>query len=130
MLDEDVSNRQLLILEHHGDIVRPARDAQDHEIFDHVISTWQSPIIITTLVQLLNTIFSDNKAALTRMHQLAESIIIIDEFQSTPLRILTPFALALNFLARYMGTTVVLATATQLPLDQEMARNLSIKWGN
>ncbi|MGI6077714.1 MAG: CRISPR-associated helicase Cas3' [Fastidiosipilaceae bacterium] len=120
LLDEDVSNRQLLILEHHGDIVRPARDAQDHEIFDHVISTWQSPIIITTLVQLLNTIFSDNKAALTRMHQLAESIIIIDEFQSTPLRILTPFALALNFLARYMGTTVVLATATQLPLDQEI----------
>ena len=62
LLDEDVSNRQLLILEHHGDIVRPARDAQDHEIFDHVISTWQSPII-TTLVQLLNTIFQ-----ITRRH--------------------------------------------------------------
>ena len=54
----------------------------------------QAPIVITTLVQLLNTCFSGRTSAIRRFHALCRSVIVIDEVQTVPSKMLTLFNLA------------------------------------
>lgn len=71
------------------------------------------PVIVTTVVQLFESLFSNKPPALRKVHRLAGSIIVLDEVQSLPDRLLLPILSALRHLAAYFGTTVVLCTATQ-----------------
>ncbi|MBQ5988713.1 MAG: CRISPR-associated helicase Cas3' [Oscillospiraceae bacterium] len=72
-----------------------------------------NPVIATTMVQLLNSLFKGKMSSVRRFHRLAGSVLIIDEVQSLPLRCVMIFNLAMNFLAYICGATVVLCTATQ-----------------
>ena len=76
-------------------------------------ATWESPIIVSTLVQLLNTLFSGRGSCIRRFHSLSGSIIVIDEVQTVPSHLLTLFHLALGFLSEVCGATVLLCSATQ-----------------
>lgn len=75
--------------------------------------SWNSPVVITTLVQFLNTLFSGKTASVRRFHSLANSVIVIDEVQTVPLKTLSLFNSAVNFLSEICNTTVVLCSATQ-----------------
>ena len=96
-----------LILEHHSNVIR-----EDGEL-DYLTETWSAPIIITTLVQFLNTLFDGSTGSIRRFHALSESVIILDEIQSLPPNMLTLFNLTMNFLTEVCGATVVLCSATQ-----------------
>ena len=72
-----------------------------------------SPVIATTMVQLLNALFSGKSSAVRRMHRLSNAVIIIDEIQSLPLKCVYMFNLAVNFLTHICGSTVILCSATQ-----------------
>ncbi|MBD5133684.1 MAG: CRISPR-associated helicase Cas3' [Clostridiales bacterium] len=102
-----------LILEHHSNLIQTAEVDQQLDEQELLTETWESPIIITTLVQVLNTLFSGKTTAIRRFHSLCGSIIIIDEVQTVPSKILSLFSLAINFLSEICGTTVVLCSATQ-----------------
>lgn len=107
-----------LILEHHSNLVHPQEDGQQLDEREFLAETWEAPIIITTLVQLLNTLFSGKAAAIRRFHALCGSVIVIDEVQTVPSKMLTLFSLAVNFLAEICGATVVLCSATQPCMEQ------------
>lgn len=104
------------VLEHHSNVL-------DEEAFDDYsyekekrklcIESWNSPIIITTLVQFLYTLFKSKTSSIRRMHALSNSIIIIDEVQSIPVKMLSLFNLACNFLTKVCGVTLLLCSATQ-----------------
>ena len=79
---------------------------------------WDKQIICTTMVQFFDTLFSSRTEALRRMHRFADSIIIIDEVQSIPIRCVYLFNLAMNFLSNFMGCTIVLCSATQPTFEQ------------
>ncbi len=100
-----------VFLEHHCNV------ENDSEIYELMTQTWDSPFIATTMVQFLNALFSHKTSAIRRMHALSNSIIIIDEVQSLPVKCLTLFNLALNFLAKFCDATVILCSATQPALD-------------
>jgi CRISPR-associated endonuclease/helicase Cas3 len=74
---------------------------------------WDAPVVFTTSVQFLETLFSGGTRSARRMHQLARSVIIFDEIQTLPVRTVHMFCNVLNFLAEQCGTTAVLCTATQ-----------------
>lgn len=108
------------ILEHHSNIVDAgeAKDEQKREELDKdkrelLTETWDAPVIISTLVQLLYILFSDKTTAIRRMQSLCNSVIVIDEIQSLPLKFSQIFATQLNFLAEFCGATIVLCSATQ-----------------
>lgn len=108
-----------MILEHHSNIVRSEEGdegALDHNEF--LAESWNAPIIITTLVQLLNTLFQGRNSSVRRMHALCNSVIVIDEVQTVPQNMLTLFNLAVNFLAEVCKATVVLCSATQPCLEE------------
>lgn len=102
-----------LILEHHSNVICNTDRAEILDQMALLEDSWQSPIIITTLVQLLNTLFSGKTSCIRRFQSLCDSIIIIDEVQTVPSKMLTLFNLAVNFLSDICGATVVLCSATQ-----------------
>lgn len=101
------------VLEHHSDLLRDETDGEEISRTELLQENWEAQIIITTLVQLLNTLFSGKMAAVRRFHCLCESVIIIDEVQSLPPKMLSMFNIAVNFLVKCCGATVLLCSATQ-----------------
>lgn len=110
------------VTEHHSNVVRVPDTTEKLkgrlDPYELQTETWQSPILITTLVQLLNTLFSGKTTAIRRMNALSESVIIIDEVQSLPKRTMHLFTMAMNFLAYGCGATVVLSSATTPCFDE------------
>lgn len=109
-----------LILEHHSNVVRQSPEAGPDELDPRELlaENWNAPIIITTLVQLLNTLFDGRTTCIRRFQALCNCVLVIDEVQTVPPRMLTLFNLAINFLADFCGATVVLCSATQPCLEE------------
>ena len=107
-----------IILEHHSNIVTEEFGGEDDGEREALIESWDSPIIITTLVQFLNTLFSGKTSSIRRFHSLVDSIIVIDEVQTVPLKLLSLFNLAMNFLSEVCNATVILCSATQPELAE------------
>ena len=106
-----------MILEHHSNLVHVDREREELQRMELLTETWDAPIIITTLVQLLNTLFAGETSSIRRLHSLVDSIIVIDEVQTVPLRMLTLFNMAIRFLSGVCRTTIILCSATQPALE-------------
>ncbi|VAW78745.1 CRISPR-associated helicase Cas3 [hydrothermal vent metagenome] len=83
-----------------------------------VSENWDAPIVMTTMVQFLEVLFSGGTRGARKMHQLANSVLIFDEIQTLPINCTHLFCNALNFLTNFCNTTAVLCTATQPLLDR------------
>lgn len=115
----DYIGNEELILEHHSNIV----ETDENDELDKrelLIESWNVPIIITTMVQLLNTLFAGKTSNIRRMQALCNSIIVIDEVQTVPDKMLSLFNLALNFLAKICNATIILCSATQPCFEKTM----------
>lgn len=109
-------------LEHHSNIVAQIDDENEYNAYQLSAERWDKPVIATTMVQFLNTLFSGKTSSVRRMHRFSEAVIIVDEAQSVPLRCTNLFALAVNFLTKVCGSTVVLCSATQPTFEQNNHR--------
>ncbi len=107
-----------IILEHHSNVINTVKNADELDSSELLTDTWDSPIIITTLVQLLNTMFDGRTTCIRRFHALADSVIVIDEVQTVPNKMLSLFNLTVTFLSQICGTTIVLCSATQPCLEK------------
>lgn len=104
----------LWVLEHHSNL-EPESQTWRSKL---VSGNWDSPIVLTTMVQFLETCFSGGTRSVRRLHQLANSVIIFDEIQTLPIKCVHLFCNALNFLSMHCGTTALLCTATQPLLNK------------
>lgn len=112
-----------LVFEHHSNIQHPIFDDDEDQIHYTIKQanreeTWEMPIIFTTAVQFLNTLLKNKSKYNRRLHNLMNSVIIVDELQSLPQHTIHLFNEAANFLTHIGNTSVVLCTATQPTLDQ------------
>ena len=101
-----------VILEHHSNLI-----PDDTEKYKDLTQNWNAPIVLTSAVQFLNALFSAKSGSIRRMHSLTNSVIIVDEVQSIPIRCTALFNLATNFLAYICGSSIVLCSATQPPFE-------------
>lgn len=109
------------ILEHHSNIVFDDVEGESkfqYYRYKRLTENWDCPIVITTFVQFLNTLFSDSTQSVRRFHNLADSVIIVDEIQSLPINMIFMFNLAMNYFSCINNTTVILCSATQPVLDK------------
>lgn len=105
------------ILEHHSNLIisENQEEAQAHRL---LTDRWDSPIIITTMVQFLESIYSSKSSDLRKFHNMANAVFIFDEVQSLPLKCTYLFNEAVNYLHYCAGCSILLCTATQPPLDE------------
>lgn len=113
------------ILEHHSNVIEDVNDDDENE--DGIISVqqklklakdnWDSPIIFTTMVQFLNVFYAKGSRNIRRLHNLSDSVIVFDEVQKVPIKCVSLFNHALNFLKTYCHSSILLCTATQPALD-------------
>lgn len=109
------------ILEHHSSVIRneetEGEDYRSDQCSKYEMN-WEEPFICTTFVQFMNTLFSDKSESIRRMHRLINSVVIIDEVQSMPLKCIHTFNYMINFLNAVCNTNIILCTATQPKLDE------------
>lgn len=123
ILETEETKPGSVVLEHHSNLT-PEQQSWRGKILSE---NWDAPVIYTTSVQLLETLFGGGTRGVRRMHQLANTVLIFDEIQTLPINCVHLFNNAINFLADQCGSSVVLCTATQPLLDQVDAMKGAIK---
>lgn len=111
------------ILEHHSAIdeenFNPKNAKEGKDKLKLAMEDWGAPIIVTTNVQLFESLFAARPSRCRKLHNIAGSVIILDEAQTLPRRLMVPTVRALDELARNYRCTIVLCTATQPALDKQ-----------
>ena len=119
------------ILEHHsGDT-----DSMDDEDRDEkprkwsATENWDAPIIVTTSVRFFESLFSHRPADLRRVHNIAGSIVILDEVQTLPRKFVQPILSVIEDLANNWQTTFLFCTATQPAFEKsEKSKESDPRW--
>ncbi|MGI6250218.1 MAG: CRISPR-associated helicase Cas3' [Anaerolineaceae bacterium] len=112
-----------IVLEDHSNL----NSAQETFRQSLLAENWDAPIVLTTQVQFLEALFGLGSNNIRRMHQLAKSVIIFDEIQILPRKCLHLFNVALRFLTKSCGSSVVLCSATLPQYDRIKPASRAIK---
>ena len=113
-----------VVLEHHSSVTPEKQTWREKMLCEN----WDAPVVYTTMVQLLETLFGSGTRGARRMHQLANAVVIFDEVQTLPIRCVHLFNNAINFLSEQCNSTAVLCTATQPLLHKVAVDQGAIIW--
>ena len=117
---QDILGREL-VLEHHCNYKE--KDEPEETIYNRrrglAAENWDAPVVVTTNVQFFESLFSSKTSRCRKLHNIARSVIVLDEAQAIPTEYLEPCLAALRELVEHYGCSVVLCTATQPALDDQ-----------
>lgn len=113
------------VLEHHSNLGPddPARESRSSRL---AAENFDASLIVTTNVQLFESLFSSRTSRCRKLHRLASSVIILDEAQTLPPNLLAPTLAALDELIRNYGSTIVLCTATQPAIEKRASFSIGL----
>lgn len=100
------------VLEHHSnlDVADQSRETERSRL---ACENWDAPLIVTTTVQFFESLFASRTSRCRKLHNIANSIVILDEAQLLPVDFLKPVLEVILELQMNYGVTFVLSTATQ-----------------
>lgn len=103
-----------VLLEHHSAIEEEKNEQREsRDKLKLAMEDWAAPVVVTTNVQFFESLFADRPSRCRKLHNIARSVVILDEAQTIPLTLLRPCVAMLGELAYNYGVSVVLCTATQ-----------------
>lgn len=102
------------VLEHHSNVtIDEDKDEATAQAAKLATENWDYPIIVTTNVQLFESMMSHRSSACRKLHNIAESVLILDEVQTLPTGFLQPIVDTLSTYERIFGVSVLFTTASQ-----------------
>lgn len=107
------------VLEHHSNAEFSDDVGAENSRAKLAAENWESSLIVTTNVQFFESLFSHKPSRCRKLHNIAKSVVILDEAQTLPPEFLKPCLRVLDELVQNYGVTVVLCTATQPAIDSE-----------
>lgn len=116
------------VVEHHSNLSSEKESPRSRLASEN----WDAPIIVTTNVQFFESLYAAKSSRCRKLHNIVNSIVILDEAQLLPAEWLTPCVEAINQLVRNYGATLLLATATQpalpglLPVSEIISPELDL----
>ena len=112
------SSSSNLILEHHSNI-EPDKESKENHWSRLATENWDARLVVTTTVQLFESLFAARTSRCRKLHNLVNSIIILDEIQLLPVHCLDPIRQVIGLLSEHYGVTFVLSTATPTGLSEQ-----------
>ncbi|CAM4129934.1 CRISPR-associated helicase Cas3' [Psychrobacter arenosus] len=112
----DPKNTNACVIEHHSNLDQPL--SQETSRSRLATENWDAPIIVTTNVQLFESLFASRTSQCRKIHNIANSVIVLDEAQKIPRDFQKPITDMMRELSRHYGVTWLLCTATQPKLDE------------
>ncbi len=121
---QDILGRES-VLEHHCNYKEKddPEDAAYNRQRGLATENWDAPVVVTTNVQFFESLFSNKPSRCRKLHNIAGSVIVLDEAQAIPTEYLEPCLAALRELVERYNCSLVLCTATQPALDDSALRN-------
>lgn len=109
------------VLEHHSIVSDELDENNEYSVSKSklAIQNWDAPIVVTTNVQLLESMFSNHPGKCRKLHSLVKSVIILDEVQTLPLTFLQPIVDAMKSYVKMFNCSFLFCTASQPILDEE-----------
>ena len=113
------------VLEHHSAFIEQPSPKDDPDRYQSdrklrlAMENWDAPIIVTTGVQFFESLFADRPSRCRKLHNVAGSVVILDEAQTLPMDFLRPCVTLIDELALNYRASIVLCTATQPALGKE-----------
>ncbi|HUE01162.1 MAG TPA: DEAD/DEAH box helicase, partial [Bryobacteraceae bacterium] len=118
------------VIEHHSGL------DPDHETARNRIAceNWDAPVVVTTSVQFFESLYANRTSRCRKLHRIANSVVVFDEVQTFPPRLLRPIESALSQLVSHYGVTAVFCTATKTTLSlsspgHEIVRDVQREFG-
>ncbi|MDB4712835.1 CRISPR-associated endonuclease Cas3'', partial [bacterium] len=103
-----------IVIEHHSAVVgRDDSGEQGRSPEEMAAENWDAPIIVTTSVQFIESLFANRASKCRKLHNLANSVVVLDEVQALPVHLLNPLLHVLRDLREHYGVSFVFSTATQ-----------------
>ncbi len=106
-----------VVLEHHSSVDEDRVDRVGRDKLRLAMEDWAAPVVVTTNVQLFESLFAARPSQCRKLHNIAGSVIILDEVQCLPRALLLPVLRMIDTLATQYGCTILLCTATQPAFD-------------
>jgi len=103
------------VLEHHSNLDPDKETTVKNRL---AAENWDAPIIVTTNVQFFESLFAAKTSRCRKLHNIVNSVVVLDEAQLLPPEFLKPILKVMNLLTKYYGVTFVLSTATQPALNK------------
>ncbi|MFD0704742.1 CRISPR-associated helicase Cas3' [Alloscardovia venturai] len=120
----DIRDGEDTLLEHYSSVSDDDLSGKEEQKRRLAAERWDSPIIVTTMVQFLETAMSSRGTKLRKFHNMADSVIIFDEIQALPTNTINLFNEVVSFLSNVLHSTIVLCSATQPLLEKTHRNNL------
>ena len=101
-----------IVIEHHSAVItNPDDERRARE--ELAAENWDAPVIVTTSVQFVESLFSNRTSKCRKLHNIANSVVLLDEVQTLPSHLLNPLLHVLRDLQQHYRASFVFSTATQ-----------------
>lgn len=101
------------VLEHHSNINPTEDEGEIPKKLKLATENWDYPIIVTTNVQLFESLFNNRPSDCRKLHNIVNSVLILDEVQTLPMEFLQPIVDTLDTLKRIFNVSILFTTASQ-----------------
>lgn len=115
---ENMFGQVLPVLQHHSNYSFDEKESKEEEIRKRTCENWDASLVVTTNIQFFESFYHYKGSRLRNLHNLADSIIVFDEFHSLPIGYLQPCLRAIGNITRYLNSKVIIMSATMLDFDK------------